>query len=279
MTPTPPDRLVWLGHSTVLLELGGVRILTDPLLRARMLHLVRHAPPAAPAALGALDAVAISHLHLDHLDLPSLRRLGTAVPIIVPRGAGRLLARAGFTDVAEIAAGETHAVGGVRLRATPAEHDDRRLPGGPRAKPVNYVVDGPRARVAFAGDTALFPGLAELGDPPPDVALLPIWGWGPRLGPGHLDPADAARAAALIGPRIAVPIHWGTYVSWGLRRGRRIALVDAPRRFAHAAARLAPDVTVAVLAPGGTLALSPSPSAPMAEGPPACCWGPQPGPA
>jgi L-ascorbate metabolism protein UlaG (beta-lactamase superfamily) len=106
--------------------------------------------------------------------------------------------------------------------------------------------------VYFAGDTDVFAGMAELG--PLDVALLPVWGWGPSLGPGHMDPEQAARAAALLRPRVAVPIHWGTYLQVGLRR-REALLRGPPHAFADRCAELAPDVEVRVLEPGGTLSL------------------------
>jgi L-ascorbate metabolism protein UlaG (beta-lactamase superfamily) len=109
--------------------------------------------------------------------------------------------------------------------------------------------------VYFPGDTGLYAGMASLA-PALDVALLPIWGWGPSLGSGHLDPRAAAEAAALLRPRIAVPIHWGTYYPvQATRRERPAFLSEPPREFARAAAELAPDVDVRVLDVGGELAL------------------------
>jgi len=89
-----------------------------------------------------------------------------------------------------------------------------------------------------------------------------VWGWGTSLGAGHMDPAAAAEAAELIAPRIAVPIHWGTYYPQGVRRGRAVALGEAPRRFADAVARTAPGVRVCLLAPGESVDVSDS----MVEG-------------
>jgi L-ascorbate metabolism protein UlaG (beta-lactamase superfamily) len=248
------DRLTWVGHATVLIELDGVRLLTDPFLRRRPLHLVRHAPPVELESLQSLDAVLISHLHLDHLDVPSLRRLGTGVPIVVPRGSGGLVSRAGFTDVSELATGETLRLGAVEVIATPAEHDDRRRPGGATAEPLGYIVAGAR-RVYFAGDTGLFHELGMLAIPPLDVALLPIWGWGPSIGPGHMGPREAARAAEILRPQLAVPIHWGTYFPQGIGWRRRIAFEHAPQLFCDAMVELAPGVEVRVLEPGDGVAL------------------------
>jgi len=239
----------------VLLELGGARLLTDPLLRNHLGHLRRHGAPPAPAVTRALDAVLISHLHLDHLDFASLRRLPRDVRMLVPRGAAPMVRRQGFSRVEELRAGDRRDVAGVPVLAVPAVHDGHRRPlGGPKADTLGYVV-GDERRTYFAGDTDLYDDMAALG--PLDVALLPIWGWGPSLGSGHLDPAGAARAAALLAPRTAVPIHWGTFFPRLLQHYRGDRLIDPPYEFAAALARLAPSVTLRVLAPGETMALAP----------------------
>ena len=251
------ERLTWIGHATVALEIGGARLLTDPLLRDRVAHLTRHGPTPDPAVTADLDAVLISHLHRDHLDLPSLRGLGRAMALYVPRGAAAYLARLGFTRVHELAVGEEVAIGGARVRAVAATHDGRRHPGrrGPVAEAIGFEVRG-TASVYFAGDTDVFAEMAALAGRI-DVALLPVWGWGPTLGPGHMDPEAAARAAALVRPRAAVPIHWGTLFPRGLARVRPAALVEPPRAFARLVAEHAPGVTVRVLSPGDALALDP----------------------
>jgi L-ascorbate metabolism protein UlaG (beta-lactamase superfamily) len=231
-----------------LLELDGVRLLTDPVLRKRILHLRRRVPlPAEP--LTELTAALVSHVHYDHLDLPSLRSLGPGVPVVVPRGSRRPVRR--LPDVRELGVGEEIRFGEVSVRATPAEHRSARvLHRSPTS--VGYVISGSR-RIYFAGDTDLFDGMDGL-EPELDLALLPVWGWGPTLGPGHLDPGRAARAAQLLRPRIAVPIHWGTFYPRGRREGNR--LTAPPREFAARVAELAPQVTVRVLDPGAALALT-----------------------
>jgi L-ascorbate metabolism protein UlaG (beta-lactamase superfamily) len=145
--------------------------------------------------------------------------------------------------------GEKIEVGALTVHAVPAEHDTGRLPFGIRADPLGYVIEGADRRVYFAGDTDVFPGMAELA--PLDVALLPIWGWGPTMGPGHMDPARAAEAAALLGARVAIPIHWGTYypVHLGLR-GPPAFLQTPPPLFEQAVRERSPATEVRVLQPG-----------------------------
>ncbi len=247
-----PDRVRWLGHSTVLVELDGVRLLTDPLLRSWVLHL-RRAAPLQVGGLEGLDAVLVSHVHYDHLDLPSLGRLDRSVPVVLPKGAGRLVRNRGFQAVKELEAGETTRVGSLVVRAVTAEHGSSRVLGT-RSKALGYVIEGSR-RVYFPGDTDLHPGMAELA-PGLDVALMPIWGWGPSLGRGHLDPRGAAEALALLRPRVAVPIHWGTYYPVQSTRLKPPAFLTEPvEAFRRAAKELAPEVDIEVLPVGGELAL------------------------
>lgn len=242
------DRILFLGHSTVLIELDGVRLVTDPLLRARVAHLRRQVPSIAAGACADPDAVLISHLHHDHLDLPSLRSLGRSARLLVPAGAGRWLARRGFTRVEEMRAGDQTSVGTLSVTAVPARHDGHRLATRTRAAPLGYIVKGSQT-IYFAGDTALFDDMARLVSGL-DVALLPVAGWAPKLGPGHMDALEAARAALLLRPRVAIPIHWGTLLPIGMGARHRARLADPPRLFAEHLARLAPDVEARILAPG-----------------------------
>jgi L-ascorbate metabolism protein UlaG (beta-lactamase superfamily) len=238
----------------VLLELDGVRLLTDPVLRNRVWHLRRQVPGADATKYADVDAVLVSHLHFDHLDLPSLKRLGRSVPLVVPRGGGSLLVRRGFRRVVEVEPGEEVRIGALTILATHAEHDGLRLPLlplGAKAPALGYVLRGSR-RIYFAGDTDLFEGLVEIGRDL-DVALLPIWGWGPSAGPGHLDPRRAAEALRLLRPLLAVPIHWGTYAPLGLGRVQSTLQSDPVKAFRREAAGIAPEVKVRVLGLGETL--------------------------
>jgi L-ascorbate metabolism protein UlaG (beta-lactamase superfamily) len=253
VTPAPAS-VSYVGHGTVLVDLDGVRLLTDPLLRNRVAHLRRAVPPPTGVARD-LDAVLVSHAHYDHLDLPSLTRVGSSVPVVVPRGLGPLLKRRHFERVIEVDEGEELAFGPVTVRAVHADHEGDRGPFGVRASALGYVVLGTH-RVYFAGDTDLFDAMEGLVEDL-ELALIPIWGWGPSLGRGkHLDPEHAAEAVRRLRPRVAVPIHWGTYhpVHHGLRRAPAF-LSDPVGAFVAAARVQAPGVEVRVLAPGESLQL------------------------
>ena len=253
--------LHFLGHSTVRVESAGHTVLTDPLLTGRVGPLRRVVPAPAPGTYAGVDLVLISHLHGDHLHLPSLRLLGPDVRIVVPRGAGAWLRARGFRHVVEVLPGETITHGALRVTAVPAEHAGHRwgprLTHGPDTLAVGHLVEGGGHRLYVAGDTDLTDAMTLLGERGVDVALLPVWGWGLTLGPGHLDPAGAAEAAARLRPRAAVPVHWGTLALPGtshLPRMRRL-LTEPPREFAAAVAARGLDTAVVVAEPGQPVAL------------------------
>ncbi len=245
-------RLTWLGHSTVLVETGGLRLLTDPVLRARI-GPVRRRLALIEADLAAVDAVLISHLHHDHLDLSSMRLLRSDVQVIVPSGAGRLLRANGFRNITELAVDDSTRLGDTTIQAVRAIHGGRRQPFGPAAPALGFRIDGEHV-IYFAGDTDIFPEMAELA-PNLDLAILPVGGWGPTLRGGHMDAVRAASALTLLRPRAAVAIHWGTLWPIGMARVRRDRFEEPGRRFIDEARLIAPSVTVPLLLPGDRLEL------------------------
>jgi len=245
--------LRFLGHATVLMDLNGAHILTDPVLTDRVLFIRRvadaiKAPPAEPRA------VLISHAHHDHLHQPSMALFPRDIPLFVPHGVGRLVSRWGFTTVTEMRAGDDATIGDVRVSAVPAVHSGRREPVGPVGDALGFVVSDRDRTIYFAGDTDLFDEMEAVGRRGVDVALVPVWGWGPRLGPGHLDPERAAEAVARVRPTVVIPIHWGTL--WPMAMWwRRRRLVDPPIRLANEVARRALASRVDIVSPGGTFDL------------------------
>lgn len=259
--PVMPS-ISFLGHATVLIEIDGVRVLTDPVLRSRITFLRRvvSAPPDAMSE--RIDVVLLSHLHHDHCDLASLAMLRDAI-VVAPQGAGGYLrTRGDIPVVVELSEGETAEVAGLLITAVHADHDGSRPPFGPHARAMGFVVTGEAGTVYFAGDTDMFPGMASLPMPESDqlnVALLPVWGWGPNLGPGHMNPERAADALVLLQPVLAVPIHWGTFFPVGLQKalpGSHSVLTRPPEQFADLASTCAPDVEVIVTQPGHRVEVS-----------------------
>jgi L-ascorbate metabolism protein UlaG (beta-lactamase superfamily) len=238
--------LRFIGHATVLIEVDGVRVLTDPLLRRRLGPLERHGPVPDPDALGDVDVVVISHGHHDHFDRSSLRALRGRPTVVVPRGLGTSTRQVVAGDVVELTAGEDTVIGPLRIEAVPARHWIS--PGAARAQPLGYLVHA-GTRIYFAGDTGPFAGMRAVLSAA-DVALLPVWTWGPHLGPGHLGPRSAAELLVDCGPTVAIPIHWGTLYPTRLHHVWRRPLDEPGDRFAANAARVAPDVDVRVLLPG-----------------------------
>ncbi|TMK57841.1 MAG: MBL fold metallo-hydrolase [Actinobacteria bacterium] len=248
------DRLTYVGHSTVLIDLDGSRLLTDPVLGGNLGPLVRHGAPPAREATENLDAVLISHLHHDHAHVGSLRKLDRETRMVVPPGSQPFFAHHGFLDATELAPGASVPVGKLTVTAVEAHHDGGRRRHARRSQAIGFLVRGTRS-VYFAGDTDIFPGMKELAEEL-DFALLPIWGWGPTVGPGHLDPEGAAEAAALLSPRVAVPIHWGTLYPFGLHHLRPDRLWHPGKEFLDSMREVAPQVETRVLSPGEATSLA-----------------------
>ena len=214
----PAPSLTWIGHATFVLRLGGLLIATDPIWSERISGVVRReAPPGvALETVPPIDVVTVSHNHYDHLDLPTLRRIGSRALYVTLPGNAPLLRGAGLDKVVELDWWQSHRIGALEITAVPARHWSMRAPwnrndtlwGG-------YVVRGPEGAAYHAGDTAWGEHFAEIGARlgPIDWAMLPIGGYAPRwfMAPQHIDPIEAADAWQALGARQLLAMHWGTF--------------------------------------------------------------------
>ena len=195
----------------------------------------------------------VSHVHFDHLDLPSLERLGRSLPVSCLAGAGRLLRKRRFETCSRSTHGEVLRIGAVTVVATEAVHDADRGPLGVKAPSLGFLVRGTRS-VYFAGDTDLFPGMADVAPDTRSRTAADLRLGGERRA-GASRPAACRRGAALLRPRACVPIHWGTYSPSPWSAAKRAATALPPEEFRQAAAELAPDVRIEVLGRNGVLSL------------------------
>ena len=246
--------LTWWGHSTSTWQDGGTTVLFDPVLTARLGHLRRVRGPVPRRRAGVADLILISHLHADHTHLPSLRLIPASAVLIAPAGSRRLLRpiAARGVQLREVMPGDLVEFGGLKIRVLAADHDGRRHPGSPHRGPaLGYLVEGSR-RCWYPGDTG--PNLALDEVTSIDIALMPVGGWGPTLGDGHLDAEQAAYAVRRTHPAGAVPVHWGTLWPIGLRQ--RPELIDLPAEaFAEHVSRVAPTTRVHLLRHGQSVSL------------------------
>jgi L-ascorbate metabolism protein UlaG (beta-lactamase superfamily) len=251
-------RITWLGHSTTVLDFPGARVLTDPLLRDQALPLRRRGPRPAPHAWEGSDAVLLSHLHHDHADLRSLRMVSGRPVVTTPRNARWLLSH-GIAGVdGRWDRWDRVSASDLAVRLVPAVHHSRPMPHRPNESSGHLLRSGDFV-VWVAGDTALFQGMNELPEVAGgriDLAVVPIGGWGPRLSGGHMGPAQAAEACALVRPRWVVPVHWGTLHPPGMRN-RPPGWMDRPGElFKQEMVRVAPQCQAVVLSVGTRANLS-----------------------
>jgi L-ascorbate metabolism protein UlaG (beta-lactamase superfamily) len=218
-------RATWLGHSTVLIEIDGLRVLTDPVWgpRASPSRLAgpRRFQPV-PVALGALppiDLVIISHDHYDHLDYPTIRELARRdVPFVTSLGVGAHLEAWGVPPgrITELDWWESHATPrrGLVVTAAPSQHFSGRTPGTRNATLwSSFAIRSERHAVFFSGDSGLTTEYRAIGERlgPFDLVMLEVGGLHPSWGDMHLGPENALKALALLGGGAFLPVHWGTF--------------------------------------------------------------------
>lgn len=243
--------LRWLGHATTVLDLDGTRVVTDPLLGRHAGLLRRRGGQPRDADWSVPDLVLLSHLHHDHAELASLRRLGDVPVITAPANAAWLRAK-GLHAALGLHEDAWFRAAGVSVRLVPAVHGHRPMPHRPNAT-NGHLVRTDAVTIWVAGDTEPFAAmadLAELAGAAIDVAVVPVGGWGPRLSGGHMDPVQAAEACRVVGARLAVPVHWGTLHAPASRRLPPGWMDRAGPAFAAALAHHAPGCRSVVLQPG-----------------------------
>ena len=242
-------KITYVGHATTLIETKGKRILTDPVLRNRLWFLFRFRSGIKEGIYRNLDAVVISHAHKDHFDVSSLKMIDKSTKIIAPVGVVKLLKKRGLgnRDIEGVRVGDSVKIGSVTVKAVPANHSNSFKPLITRAEFLGYIVKGKHS-VYFPGDTNIFNGMKRFGKL--DVAMLPVWGWGPTLGPGHMNPWRASEALKILKPRIAIPIHWGTFHPLGIGYLGLDYMKMPPVEFRNFALKSSPDIDVRILNPG-----------------------------
>jgi len=225
--PTPrtwPDggiTLTWIGHSTFLINLEGTTILTDPVFSEKVginflglttVGLRRFVPPALTIReLPPIDLILVSHAHMDHYDIPSLRKLPRGLPTILARDTTEFVDGIGFSQLQELDWGQTAEVEGVRIEAVPAKHFGWRYPWD-RSRGYNGLLLTKHKRsILFGGDTAYTERLpAALDGRPPDVAMIPIGGYNPYIA-NHASPEQAWDLYREMQARYLIPMHWRTF--------------------------------------------------------------------
>jgi L-ascorbate metabolism protein UlaG (beta-lactamase superfamily) len=222
----PPTglRVTWFGHSTLLVELDGRRVLVDPVWGERAspfsgLGPRRFFAPLLPLdQVPAVDAVVVSHDHFDHLDMPTIVAMRDwKTTFVVPLGVGAHLAHWGVPEerIVELDWWERTRVGDLEIVATPARHASGRSPfaGQNRTLWAGFALLGPSHRVYYSGDTGFFPGLADIGARlgPFDLAMIEAGAYGRAWPDWHLGPEQAVRASQLVRAEALLPVHWGLF--------------------------------------------------------------------
>lgn len=219
--PAPGLRAIWFGHASTLIEIDGVRVMTDPVLSDRVSPLPVgpsrfHPPPLPLADLTNIDAVVISHDHYDHLDMPTIQHLSTqGTHFYVGLGIGAHLERWAVpaAQIHEMDWWEDAAIKGVRITCTPARHYSGRRAMDNSTLWSSWVVRGGERAVYFSGDTGYAPHFAEihrrLG--PMDLTLMKVGAYGETWLDIHMDPESAVQAHLDLGAAVMLPVHWATF--------------------------------------------------------------------
>ena len=215
-------QITWIGHSTFLIQIEGINILTDPQFSDycgpnSLLGVKRVAPPGVPfEELPLIHAVLISHNHYDHLDAPTVERLGNGPTYFVPLGIARWFEKRKIKNVVEMDWWQTSPFRGLWFHSVPLQHFSGRSPFE-RNKTLwsGWVIQSKRGQIFFAGDTGHSPIFKEIGDrfSPVQISIIPIGAYRPRwfMSPVHVDPPEAIQILKDTRSHIAIAGHWGTF--------------------------------------------------------------------
>ena len=257
--------VTFIGHSSFLLQVGGRKILVDPVFSKRLIVLRRQRRPGLRIdGLPSIDLVLLTHAHMDHLDIASLRRViratrrlgGTVPEVVVPRGVEDLVEPLGFRKIHGLRWWDEAEVAGLKITMTPCKHWGARLFRDVHRGYGGYVIEGGGQRIYHSGDTAYFEGFSEIGARlKPEVALLPIGAYFPDSHRSvHTSPEEAVRGFVDLGAKRMVPMHYGTF-----RLGRE-PMHEPLERLEAEAIRLGIKGRVKVLEEGETMHLRPAAS-------------------
>lgn len=255
--------VTFIGHSSFLLQVGGRKILVDPVFSKRLVVLRRQRQAGLRVEeLPAIDLILLTHAHMDHLDMASLRRViratrrltGATPEVVVPRGVEDLVERLGFAKIHGLKWWEQAEVAGLKVTMTPCKHWGARMFRDVHRGYGGYVVEGGGQRIYHSGDTAYFEGFSEIGARlKPEVALLPIGAYFPdSYRSVHTSPEEAVRGFVELGAQQMVPMHYGTF-----RLGRE-PMEEPVQRLKAEAARLGIKGKIKILEEGETMHLCPA---------------------
>ena len=262
--PTVPEKVgagevgvTFIGHSSFLLQIGGKNVLVDPVLATRLILMRRQRRPGVLVEdLPAIDLVFLTHAHMDHMNLPTLKKVvratrrlrGLAPVVVVPWGCEDLVAGLGFSRVVALEWWQAREIEGLTVTMTPCKHWGARMFKDTHRGFGGYVIAAGGRSVYHSGDTAYFAGFGEIGTRlRPEIALLPIGAYFPDSYRGvHTSPEEALRGFLDCGAEWMVPMHFGTF-----RLGRE-PMEEPPVRLMAEARRLGVEDRVRILAEGET---------------------------
>lgn len=240
--------ITWIGHASFLIQTSAGNVLVDPIWGnwLKGIKRMRHAG-VEPAALPPIDLVLVTHAHFDHLDRRSLRGVAAGQPVVVPFEVGNLVHDLGFGLVQELHYWETFVLGPIRVTLTPCHHWGARMLHDSHRGFGGFILEVDGRVVYHCGDTAYFEGFTEIGRRYPiDVALLPIGAYEPpSLRAVHMNPEEALEACVVLGAKVMVPMHYGTF------RLSYEPLDEPPRRLREAANHRALEQRVVWMREGG----------------------------